>query len=74
MPATADDEPPREPDPQFAGKPCAYCGRPSEGRYAIHRDGFGQGPEVALCDAHGGSQVPSCAAIWDRIRERRGMT
>lgn len=49
---------------------CAYCGEPAEGNYSIHRDGFGQGPEVPICDAHGGSEDPSCHLIWIEIAER----
>jgi hypothetical protein len=46
---------------------CAYCGRLAEGNYAIHRDGFCEGPEVPLCDACGGHEEPTCEAIWARI-------
>lgn len=46
---------------------CAYCGKPAEGNSAIHRDGFGVGPEVDLCDACGLGELPSCPEIWDRI-------
>lgn len=48
---------------------CAYCGKPAEGEYGIHRDGFGEGPEVDLCNACGGSpaEVLSCEDIWARI-------
>lgn len=52
-------------------KTCAYCGGPAEGNYSIHRDGFGVGPEVDLCDAHGGGELPSCEQIWDRIAQAR---
>jgi len=34
---------------------CANCARPAEGNYSVHRDGFGVGPEVPLCDWCGGS-------------------
>jgi len=47
--------------------PCAYCGKPSEGNHAIHRDGFGVGPQVDLCDACGGDETPTCEQIWDVI-------
>lgn len=60
------------PDPELVGKPCAYCGERSQGRYSIHRDGFSEGPEVALCDEHGGNELPTCSDIWARIAERRG--
>lgn len=48
---------------------CAYCKKPAEGNYGIHRDGFCEGPEVDLCDACGGSpaEVLSCEEIWARI-------
>lgn len=47
--------------------PCAFCGSRSEGNYAIHRDGFGVGPEVDLCDACGSQETPSAGEIWERI-------
>lgn len=46
---------------------CAYCGGPAEGNYGIHRDGFCEGPEVPLCDAHGSKPEPTTAEIWARI-------
>lgn len=49
---------------------CAYCGRPAEGQAAIHRDGFCEGPQVWLCNAHGKKELPSCEQIWARIKER----
>jgi hypothetical protein len=49
---------------------CAYCGGPAEGNYSIHRDGFGEGPEVDLCDAHGGQPEPGLGEVWERIAER----
>lgn len=46
---------------------CAYCGKhPTEGNCAIHRDGFGEGPEVPLCDACGGEGSPTCEEIWKK--------
>jgi hypothetical protein len=48
---------------------CSYCGGPAEGNYSIHRDGFGEGPEVPLCDACGGERTPTLAEIWARIAE-----
>lgn len=48
---------------------CAYCGKPAEGHGAIHRDGFGIGPEVDLCDACGLGEEPTCEAIWARIAQ-----
>ncbi len=46
---------------------CAYCGKPAQGNFSIHRDGFGEGPEVPLCDAHGSEATPTCEEIWDQI-------
>lgn len=46
---------------------CAYCGSLAQGNFAIHRDGFGVGPEVDLCDDHGGYETPTCEEIWARI-------
>lgn len=46
---------------------CAYCGKPAEGNFSIHRDGFGVGPEVELCDACGGYPHPTCEQIWEQI-------
>ena len=51
---------------------CSYCGRPAEGNYSIHRDGFGVGPEVALCDSCGAHPTPTLRAIWDRIAQPDG--
>ena len=48
---------------------CAYCGEPAEGNFSIHRDGFGIGPEVELCDGCGMYPAPTCEEIWDRIAE-----
>lgn len=46
---------------------CAYCGAPSDGTYAIDRDGFAQGPEVPLCDSCACHSDPSVETIWSRI-------
>ena len=46
---------------------CAYCGKPAEGNYLTHRDGFGIGPEVALCDACGENGEPTLHQIWAKI-------
>lgn len=51
------------------GSRCSYCGGHAEGNYSIHRDGFGEGPEVPLCDACGGGRTPTLAQIWARIAE-----
>ena len=53
--------------------PCVYCGEPSEGNFAIHRDGFGEGPEVPLCDACGSEPTPTCAQIWAHIAYTRQL-
>lgn len=50
---------------------CAACGKLAEGHYSIHRDGFGIGPEVDLCNACGSEAEPSCEFIWAEIAERR---
>lgn len=48
---------------------CAFCNKPAEGNAAIHRDGFGVGPQVDLCDACGTHETPTCEEIWERIAE-----
>jgi hypothetical protein len=55
---------------------CSYCGALAEGDHSIHRDGFCEGPEVDLCNAHGSGAYPSLSLIWERIAERlaRGET
>lgn len=54
-----------------ADQTCAFCGEPAEGNYSIHRDGFGVGPEVPLCDACGSEPEPTCGEIWDAISHDR---
>lgn len=49
---------------------CVYCGKPAEGNYSVHRDGFGVGPEVPLCDACGEGLQPTLDEIWARIGDR----
>ena len=58
------------------GLVCAYCGSPAEGNHSIHRDGFDEGPEVPLCDAHGSQPEPTCEEIWAKIavEPRTGWT
>jgi hypothetical protein len=46
---------------------CAYCAQPAEGRYGVHRDGYGVGPLMDLCTACGAHDTPTLADIWDRI-------
>lgn len=48
---------------------CAYCGEPADGEWAIHRDGFGVGPEVDLCEACAAYPSPTCEEIWARISQ-----
>ena len=52
-------------------RPCAACGRPCTGSYSVHRDGYGKGPEVLICDACGSGEVPTLQEIWTAIRARR---
>ncbi len=47
---------------------CAYCQKPAQGNYSVHRDAFGEGPEVDLCDECGGNpEQPTLQEIWTRI-------
>jgi hypothetical protein len=48
---------------------CAYCGQPAEDNFSIHRDGFGVGPEVSLCDTCGSGPTPTAWEIWERIAQ-----
>lgn len=57
-----------------AEEPCAACGQPAEGNFAIHRDGYGIGPEVPLCNGCGGGEEPTCADLWAAIAARRGVS
>jgi hypothetical protein len=50
----------------------ANCGEVAQGNATIHRDGFGLGPEVALCDACGCHALPSREEIWSNIARRLG--
>jgi NAD-dependent SIR2 family protein deacetylase len=52
---------------------CANCGERFEGEveFAIHRDGFGIGPEVPLCHDCGAYPCPTCAEIWFNIADRQ---
>lgn len=47
---------------------CCYCDDPTQGNYAIHRDGYGIGPEIPLCDACGSGSEPTPEEIWAHIR------
>lgn len=59
--------------PPLALFTCAYCGAivAGEPEYTIHRDGFGDGPEVPLCQRCGANEEPSCSDIWRRIAHMR---
>lgn len=48
---------------------CAYCGRVAEGKYSVHRDGFGEGPEVPLCNRCGSGKKPTLGEIWAVTRK-----
>lgn len=50
---------------------CVYCGNQAQGNHAIHRDGFGEGPEAPLCDDCGAYLYPTCEQIWEKISEHR---
>jgi hypothetical protein len=50
---------------------CAACGEAALGTYSIHRDGFGQGPEVPLCEACGAQELPTCEMLWLMIATRK---
>jgi len=50
---------------------CAYCQKPSQGNYSVHRDGFCEGPEVDLCDECGGFASPTLEEIWAHISTTR---
>jgi hypothetical protein len=46
---------------------CVFCGARAQGNYSIHRDGFGVGPEVDLCNNCGQDVSPSCCDIWETV-------
>jgi len=49
---------------------CPVCARyHCQGNYSIHRDGFGVGPEVSICDACGSRPEPTAEEIWERLRD-----
>lgn len=52
-------------------KRCAYCNSPSEGNFSIHHRTTMEGPEVWLCDKHGGQELPTCLKIWSVISSRK---
>ena len=51
-----------------AGETCCYCRGliGDELRYSIHRDGFGEGPEVPLCVTCAEDDRITCEMIWRR--------
>lgn len=51
-------------------EPCCYCCRPTQGEYSIHRDGFGEGPEIDLCNACAENDNITCEMIWERNAAR----
>ncbi len=57
--------------PESAHGKCAWCLKPSEGNFTIHDTADLDGPEVPLCDEHGGKATPTCEDIWDVIRIRK---
>jgi hypothetical protein len=70
----------RKPDPYHVAYKaiCAACGDTAsvgpdgEPLYTIHRDGFGEGPDVPLCAECGADELPDCPTIWAMIAERQG--
>jgi hypothetical protein len=55
---------------------CSFCQVEVEGKpeYAIHRDGFCEGPEVPLCKACGSEETPTTGMIWKVIAARRARS
>lgn len=60
-----------DPSPEVVAATCAACGAAAQGNASIHRDGFGEGPEVDLCDDCGTHEFPTCEVLWRWIREMR---
>lgn len=56
-----------------ANHTCAACGVTWTGdvTYFIHRDGYGIGPEVVICQLCGGESLPTTEELWSWIAERR---
>lgn len=50
--------------------PCVYCGKPSEGEYAIHRNSEMWGVTLPLCNGCGAYALPTCEQIWDVIKAK----
>ena len=51
---------------------CSFCGVDIKGEveFSIHRDGFGEGPEVPLCVECGSHPTPTCEEIWSKISQQ----
>lgn len=50
---------------------CVYCKETeAQGNYSIHKDGFGIGKEVPLCDECGQDEYPTCHEIWMAISSK----
>ena len=47
------------------------CGSEAGTSYSIHMHGFGEGPEVYLCDACGSEELPSMDTIWANIKRQQ---
>jgi hypothetical protein len=52
---------------------CACCGKPGRRDRTIHRDGFGDGPEVPLCSACADYARPTETTIWKNIKLNRDV-
>lgn len=46
---------------------CAFCLKLAEGWFTVHRDGFGVGPEVDLCNVCAAEDGPTLEEIWAKI-------
>lgn len=51
-------------------KLCAICNGPHESKWSIHRDGFGEGPEVFFCQSCFDT-FHTCEEIWDVLSLKR---
>lgn len=51
-------------------KLCAVCNGPHESKWSIHRDGFGEGPEVFFCQSCYDT-FPTCEDIWEVLSLKR---
>ena len=51
---------------------CYACGAlRTNVEYSIHKDGFGEGPEVPLCPKCGSKRHPTCEELWDMFKGAR---